>query len=444
MRLALAILTLLLFAPTAAHAEWSGQTLSSAHTLRQRPLGDRVGRRRRARVVAVPGGPRQRRRVGTEGATRAPGATGVRRAGRGRAGDAGEPAADDRGRPRALRRERRAAGADHRAPDAAAGAARRALRLDERALREAADDPPHAGLPDRGRVARRQRARRRGAGLVRGPRRAHGPRLRGAAPRGPRVRRAPAAGDRPHPQRRGRGRRCPATCSWLGRARRSCGRASSRAHARRFRAAQTIRSQDAAGARAATPSSTPAAAPCSSGARSRLSEGGRAGPVFFQGPAPRRGHEPLPPRRAARDDGAEHTASAADRRRGRPTRRRRGCDRVARRRGRRVGRASGGRGASGARRSRPPAPTPCSATSPWARSGPRSRSGTAASRTRRASSGPRSPTASVQPFGAPEDGRRRPGATRASATRPSSAQRPVVVIAGRPAPAAASRWRRPT
>ena len=76
MRLTLAILTLLLFAPAAAHAEWTGQTLSSEHTFVDDP----------SVIVSADGGALaswrflQGRgngsRSGSEGATRAPGAAG--------------------------------------------------------------------------------------------------------------------------------------------------------------------------------------------------------------------------------------------------------------------------------------------------------------------------------------------------------------------------------
>ena len=72
MRLTLALLTLLLFAPAAAQAEWSGQTLSSSHTFVDDP---RV-------IVSGNGGAlaswrfQSGSRAGSGGASRAPGATG--------------------------------------------------------------------------------------------------------------------------------------------------------------------------------------------------------------------------------------------------------------------------------------------------------------------------------------------------------------------------------
>ena len=72
MRLTLAILTLLLFAPAAAHAEWSGQTLSTGHRFVDDPT----------MIVSANGGAlaswrfQEGSRAGFEGATRAPGAGG--------------------------------------------------------------------------------------------------------------------------------------------------------------------------------------------------------------------------------------------------------------------------------------------------------------------------------------------------------------------------------
>ena len=78
MRLTLALLTLLLFAPAAAHAEWTGQDLGSGAHLRRRPAGARVGERRRAGVVAVPGG-RNGSRAGSGGALAGAGRDSLRR-----------------------------------------------------------------------------------------------------------------------------------------------------------------------------------------------------------------------------------------------------------------------------------------------------------------------------------------------------------------------------
>ncbi len=72
MRLTLAILTLLLFAPAAAHAEWTGQTLSSPHTFVDDPAADRLGHGGALATWRFQEGSR----AGSEGATRAPGSGG--------------------------------------------------------------------------------------------------------------------------------------------------------------------------------------------------------------------------------------------------------------------------------------------------------------------------------------------------------------------------------
>src|SRR5215204_2477996 len=75
MRLALALLTLLLFAPAAAHAEWTGQTISSPHRFVDDPTV----------IVAGNGGVlaawryQQGDRAGVEGAARPAGAAGFGR-----------------------------------------------------------------------------------------------------------------------------------------------------------------------------------------------------------------------------------------------------------------------------------------------------------------------------------------------------------------------------
>ena len=77
MRLALAVAPCCCSLPAAARAEWTGQTLSSPHSFVERPLGDRRrataarwrrGASRRASATAAG--------VGSDGATRAPGAAG--------------------------------------------------------------------------------------------------------------------------------------------------------------------------------------------------------------------------------------------------------------------------------------------------------------------------------------------------------------------------------
>ncbi len=76
MRLTLAILTLLLFAPAAAHAEWTGQTLSTRAHLRRRPAVIVSGDGGALASWRFQEGLGNRSRAGSEGATRAPGAAG--------------------------------------------------------------------------------------------------------------------------------------------------------------------------------------------------------------------------------------------------------------------------------------------------------------------------------------------------------------------------------